>query len=178
MRSLVRPLAIALLVMGCPAPQDTEKPKPDSAVDVFAPTPTPPEPPPAETKIGTVGAMDPLSADGRCSNERIPGGGFTAIGAEVKFTSTGPERVITVGVGDEGRQFRPRSIEIMSKRSGGVDEVETLYAYFGPDGALHGGNRQYYKSDESARERRDIQTEEGAAAGQLALQVMERCSRR
>ena len=65
-----------------------------------------------------------------------------------------------------------------AEASGGVDEVETLYAFFGPDGALHGGNRQYYKSDESARERRDILTDEGASAGQMAVQVMERCSRR
>src|SRR5438477_12493736 len=100
MRSLVRPLAIALLLMGCPAPQDTSKPKPDSAVDVFTPTPTPPEPPPPETKIGTLGAMDPLAADGHCSNERIQGG-LSAIGAEVTFTSTGPSRVIKVGVGYE-----------------------------------------------------------------------------
>jgi hypothetical protein len=177
MRSLVRPLAIAMFVMGCPAPQNTDKPRPDSSVDVFTPTPTPPAPPPPESKIGTVGAMDPLAADGKCSNERIQGG-FTAVGSEVSFTSTSPDRVIKVGVGEEGRAFRPRTIEITSKRGGGVDEIETLYAYYGPDGALHGGNRQYYKSDESVRERRDIQTDEGAAAGQLALQVMERCATR
>lgn len=57
----------------------------------------------------------------------------------------------------------------------GVNETETLVAMFDAAGNVTEGNRQYFTTDNTGRERRGLMSDDHSPAKELAMVVVQRC---
>jgi hypothetical protein len=89
-----------------------------------------------------------------------------------------PARSITVGEGAAARSFVPSFVEIRARQtaSGGIDDHETLYAMFGPEGQIETGTRQYFNTaTPPVRETSGLLPGDTSAVREIALFVLQRC---
>jgi hypothetical protein len=89
-----------------------------------------------------------------------------------------PARSFVVGEGAAARGFVPSFLEIRARQtgSGGVEDNETLYVLFGPDGQIETGTRQYFNTaSPPVRETSALITGDTTAAREIALFVVQKC---
>jgi hypothetical protein len=172
---MVRWLAFASVlggVGGCAEKQPGAKPQqPETTagpVENLEPAP----PPPAEaSRLGQMPLLRGAPSDGRCSSRVM------STGKRFIMEGDAPLRTITVELGPATRPFVPTFVEVKAKQSrgDGQEENEMVYVGFTETGAMDMGRRQYFLTGTAPKDVAPPTAEDGEAAKQLALQVIQRC---
>jgi len=172
MRARLACLLTAALVVGCEEKQPEVKPKVDTTPTGPVENIDPAPPPPAEpTRIGQMPLLRGAPPDGQCSTRVM------STGSRYIMQGDYPMRTITVELGPPSRPFVPTFLDVKGKQSrgDGKEENEWIYIGFTETGAIDSGRRQYFLTGSPPKDVGVVTAEDGEAAKQLALQVMQKC---